>query len=147
MGCEQSTVETLRSHGHKVTPQRLMIMSVLRHERGHLTAGEILQEVKGRFPYVDISTVYRTLATLRDLHLVAETDVGGDRSYEWLREPHHHLVCRECGRETPLPREHVRALAARLREETGFEMDVDHLALTGVCSACRERLGRNTARR
>lgn len=139
MGCEQDTVETLRSRGQKVTPQRLIITSVLRHEPGHLTAAEILREVKGHFPYVDISTVYRTLATLRDLQLVAETDVGGDRSYEWLREPHYHLLCRLCGREASLPREHVRALADRLREDTGFQIDVDHLALTGVCDVCSAR--------
>ncbi len=127
-----------------MTPQRLMIMSVLRHEPGHLTAHEILDRVKDRFPFVDISTVYRTVATLRDLRLVAEVDIGGgDRSYEWLREPHHHLVCRVCGEEAPLPREHLGALAGDLRRETGFEIDVDHISLTGVCAGCLNRTRKN----
>lgn len=121
-----------------MTPQRLLITSVLRHQAGgHLPAGEILARVKERFPYIDISTVYRTLATLRELRLVAETDAGGgERSFEWLREPHHHLVCRSCGQELPLPGEHLRTLAAALRQETGFEIDLDHLALAGLCGDC-----------
>lgn len=138
MGCEQDTAAKLRARGQKVTPQRLLITSVLRHQAGgHLPAGEILARVKERFPYIDISTVYRTLATLRELRLVAETDAGGgERSFEWLREPHHHLVCRSCGQELPLPGEHLRTLAAALRQETGFEIDLDHLALAGLCGDC-----------
>ena len=87
MSCETETVQVLRAGGHKATPQRLMILSALRHSDGHLTAGEIFEQVRVDYPYVDISTVYRTLGVLKELRLVSETDMGtGDTSYEWVRQ-------------------------------------------------------------
>jgi len=84
MSCEADAVKLLREMGYKLTPQRLMVLSVLRHHPGHLTAGEIFEEVKSSYPYVDISTVYRTMAMLKELRLVNETDLGvGDTTFEW----------------------------------------------------------------
>ena len=56
-----------------------MILSILRHTDGHITAAEILEGVKKKYPYVDISTVYRTMSALKDLHLISETDMGERR--------------------------------------------------------------------
>ena len=76
MSCETDTVNVLRTTGQKATPQRLMILAALRHGSGHLTATDIFGEVQIEYPYVDISTVYRTLGVLKDLRLVSETDMG-----------------------------------------------------------------------
>src|SRR5690349_387973 len=99
MTCDQESAEILRRADLKLTPQRLMVLSALRHSTGHVTAAEIFSQVKAAYPYVDISTVYRTLAALKQMRLVTETDMGGgDLSYEWAPEqPHHHLICTQCG--------------------------------------------------
>src|SRR3990172_10686307 len=105
MSCETETVQALREAGHKATPQRMLILSALRHADGHLTAAEIFDHVRLDYPYVDISTIYRTLAVLKELRFVSETDMGsGDTTYEWLRHQprHHHLICRSCGEVAPL---------------------------------------------
>ncbi len=46
------------------------------------------------------STVYRALQWLKDLGLVAQTDLGQSGvTYELVTTPpHHHLVCLRCGR-------------------------------------------------
>ncbi|MYC06449.1 MAG: transcriptional repressor, partial [Chloroflexi bacterium] len=46
MSCEQATAQALRESGHRLTPQRLMILSVIRHSELHVTASEIYGEVK-----------------------------------------------------------------------------------------------------
>ena len=100
MSCETETVRVLRETGHKATPQRLMILAALRHAEGHMSASEIYEQVLMEYPYVDISTVYRTLGVLKELRLVSEIDMGvGDTSYEWVpgEGRHHHLICRGCG--------------------------------------------------
>ncbi len=142
MSCETETVQVLRERGHKATPQRLMILSALRHADGHLTAADIYDQVLQDYPYVDISTVYRTLSVLRELRLVSETDMGtGDTTYEWLREQrrHHHLICRDCGAVASLDHRYLENLGAEILAESGFRPDIDHFAIFGLCAACQSR--------
>jgi Fur family ferric uptake transcriptional regulator len=140
MCCEDDTVGVLRRAGQKVTPQRLMVLTALRHRDGHATAGEIFQQVRAAYPYVDISTVYRTLASLKDLRLVTETDMGAcDLNYEWAAStPHHHLICQSCGQVTELEHHFMVELGEAIRAHHGFEPNLDHFAIFGQCSACAE---------
>jgi Fur family ferric uptake transcriptional regulator len=118
-----------------------MILTTLRHASGHLTAGEICEQVCQEYPYIDISTVYRTLGVLKDLRLVSETDMGtGDTTYEWVRrqQRHHHLICRTCGSVASLDHKHLEGLGAEIMAESGFKPDLDHFAIFGVCSHCAE---------
>ncbi len=118
-----------------------MILSILRHREGHLTAAEILGEVKKEYPYVDISTIYRTMNALKELHLVSETDMGGGEHYfEWRRpaEPHHHLICRQCGVELSFESTYLEGIAARLLDDYGFHAEMDHLAIFGLCRECQQ---------
>lgn len=140
MSCETETVQVLRETGRKATPQRLMILAALRHSDGHLTAGDIYEQVRLDHPYVDISTVYRTLGVLKDLRLVSETDMGtGDTTYEWVRkqERHHHLICRRCDAVTSLDHRFVEELGAGIMEDAGFKADLDHFAIFGLCASCQ----------
>ena len=140
MSCETETVQALRETGHKATPQRLMILSALRHATGHLTANDIYDEVRVEYPYVDISTVYRTVAVLKELRLVSETDMGtGDTTYEWVRQHrrHHHLICRECDAVASLEHNYLENLGAEILAESGFKPDIDHFAIFGLCADCQ----------
>ena len=139
MCCEDDTVGVLRGAGQKVTPQRLMVLTALRHRDGHATASEIFAQVREAYPYVDISTVYRTLSSLKDLRLVTETDMGSsDLHYEWAgATPHHHLICHQCRGVTDLDHHHMSQLGAAIREQYGFEPSLDHFAIFGLCRECR----------
>jgi Fur family ferric uptake transcriptional regulator len=140
MSCEEDTADLLRSAGQKVTPQRLLILSCLRHAGGHVTAGQILKDARRTYPYVDASTVYRTLASAKEMRLVSETNLGaGDNLFEWLGgSRHHHLICRTCGQVTSLEETHLNALAKSLLRESGFQADLEHIAIFGLCRACSE---------
>ena len=138
MCCDDDTVSVLRRAGQKVTPQRLMVLTALRHRDGHATANEIFTQVRETYPYVDISTVYRTLSSLKDLRLITETDMGtGDLHYEWAgTTPHHHLICQRCQQVLDLDHEYMTALGATLHAVYGFEANLDHFAIFGVCREC-----------
>jgi Fur family ferric uptake transcriptional regulator len=138
VSCETDTAAILRAAGQKVTPQRLIILSALRHAGGHVTAAQILEEARKAYPYVDASTVYRTLSAAKELRLVSETNMGsGDTLFEWLgTHRHHHLICRRCGQVASLDEEHLDVLATTLARETGFQADLDHIAIFGTCAAC-----------
>jgi len=141
MSCENETRHALRESGHRLTPQRLLILSALRHTGGHLTAAQIYDNVRETYALIDVSTVYRTLSALKDLRLVSETNMtGGEAVYEWLDHTrHHHLVCRECRGLTLLDHEMMEGLRERIMADHSFSADIDHFAIVGLCKGCREK--------
>ncbi|HEY8172747.1 MAG TPA: transcriptional repressor [Dehalococcoidia bacterium] len=142
MSCESETIDVLRESGHKMTPQRMMILTSLRHAPGHLSAADIYERVKADYPYVDISTVYRTLTVLKDMHLISETHMGsGDATFEWVGvERHHHLICRKCSGVTQLDHRYLEDLGTQLAADLGFRADIDHFAIFGLCKGCQHDL-------
>jgi Fur family ferric uptake transcriptional regulator len=141
LSCEDDTAAVLRAAGQKVTPQRMLILGSVRHAEGHVTATQVLEAVRLSYPYIDASTVYRTLAAAKELRLVSETDLGsGDNSFEWIGvNPHHHLICRVCGAVSSLGEQHIQSLADALDQEAGFRADIDHIAIFGICRDCRAK--------
>lgn len=147
MSCESETIDVLRESGHKMTPQRMMILTSLRHAAGHLSAAEIFDQVKAAYPYVDISTVYRTLSVLKDMRLISETHMGGgDATFEWVGvERHHHLICRKCNAVRQLDHRYLESLGKQISNDLGFRADIDHFAIFGLCAICAGSLRRASA--
>jgi len=139
MSCQTHTVQTLKDAGHRLTPQRLLILSAVRHSRGHITAGEILDAVKQSYPYIDTSTVYRTLDMLKQMRLVSETHMGDDQHrYEWVdAERHHHMICHDCDRVASMDDSFIETLGKQIMNAYDFETDIEHLAVFGICGDCR----------
>lgn len=140
MSCEQDTATTLREAGFRVTPQRLLVASALRHAGRHLSAAEIADEVRTVYPVFDLSSVYRTVEMLKRLHLATATDMGGDDLlFEWSAgEAHHHLICSSCRKMQVLDHGYLEGLAERVGDDFGFQADMQHFAIFGVCRDCRE---------
>lgn len=134
-------LQNLRQRGHRLTPQREMILSVICESDGHLTADEIIRRVRQRYPHFNKSAVYRTLDLLTRHGLVNPTDFGqGCITYEIHRHPHHHhLVCRKCGKMTETDERLFVPLEKTLRQEYGFVADLDHFAIWGTCAKCQPK--------
>jgi Fur family ferric uptake transcriptional regulator len=130
--------KVLREAGQRLTPQRLMILDVMSSTEGHVTAEEIYERVRDTYPYINVSTVYRTLEALKELGLVTETDLGrGLRQFELRnRRQHHHLVCKRCGSIEELEDVVFEPVRQYVRERYGFQAHLEHHAIFGLCSAC-----------
>lgn len=139
MTCEDDTAELLRRAGHKMTPQRLLILRALRHSGGHVSAAQITEQVRVEYPFVDVSTVYRTLDVLKRMRLATSTDMGsGDVLFEWAPEqPHHHLICSSCGFVFEIEHRYLSGLEEAVREDFGFSPDMNHFAIFGLCKECQ----------
>jgi len=135
--------ETLQEKGHRLTPQRMMVIEALNNADGHISAEEIYEHLHSRYPYANISTVYRTLELLKKLDLVTETDFGEGRVRYHVAEKghHHHLICRSCGKVVDLEESALYPLKDTLLQEYGFDADLRHLAISGMCSRCRRKGG------
>ncbi len=139
MSCEETTANLFRRAGHKMTPQRLMILRALRHANGHVSAAQIVDEVRQSYPMVDASTVYRTLDVLKRMRLATATDMGqGDVVFEWSpEEPHHHLICSKCQDVLEVGHGHFEGIERSIRTQTGFAPDMHHFAIFGLCKICQ----------
>jgi len=136
---ERSLIESLRERGYRLTPQRLLVVEAIEASDDHISAEEIHSQAHARYPYMNISTVYRTLDLLKEQGLVAESDMGGGR---FLYHPvgkahHHHLVCRKCGRVQDIEVSAFEGLRKELKSSYGFDAVFDHMAIFGTCKSCR----------
>ena len=133
------TLETLRGRGVRLTPQRLIILSIVARGVAHLGVDEVYRSAKESYPFIDVATVYRTLHLLKRLGVVTEVAIGDRLHYE-LTDPqgrHHHMVCHECGGAYNLDPDYLEEFRKTLVREFGFEPDLDHFTVTGICSGCR----------
>ncbi len=135
---KDSHASALRARGERLTPQRLLVLEMIRDTDGHHTAEAIYGRVRERYRYVNLATIYRSLDWLKRVGLVSETDLGGGQiEYEYLHEArHHHLICLHCGGKTAFSDDLVAPLTEALRERHGFAARIDHLAVFGTCRQC-----------
>ncbi len=138
MSRHTGALEALKASGHRLTPQRVMVLSAMAEHPGHIGVDDIFQEVHRIYPYVDVATVYRTLQLLVKLHLVTEIQSGSVAHYELVdRKRHHHMVCESCNATFDLPPQYLDALKKQLVKEVGFEPHMEHFTISGMCAQCR----------
>ena len=151
----QDMLRQLDARGYRLTPQRQLILEALfacanqppgtpaasPEPTRHVTAEEIHAYIKGRFPQINLSTVHRTLELLEELGLVTHAHFADHiaRYHPVDLGQHHHLLCRNCGGIWEMEDAIIHPLNQLLQERYGFEADLNHLAIFGLCQACRER--------
>jgi Fur family transcriptional regulator, ferric uptake regulator len=129
----------LRAAGHRVTLQRVMILDAVCEGGGHTTLREIYARLHTADPTIDRSSLYRTLKLFVELGLVVSAENPmGETVYEIpKRQPHHHLICRSCGKEQEIGQEAMAGMFALVEQRYGFHVATDHLVLHGLCAGCR----------
>lgn len=138
MSCEAKFTEELRERGYRITPQRRVILHILRHANDHLTPSEVFAQAQENLPGLTEPTVYRTLEFLTQAGLAqAALGTSGKRAYEISDHDHHHLVCSECGYEIEILHDRIAGLFAELEGETDFQLAQNHITLFGLCPNCQ----------
>jgi Fur family ferric uptake transcriptional regulator len=129
--------QELRARGYRLTPQRQLVLEAV-YELEHATPDGILAHVRERASAVNVSTIYRTLELLEEIGLVTHTHLShGAPTYHSAAAPQHvHLVCRSCQVVSAVDPHVVEPLVSRLQDDEGFETDVAHLTIFGLCRKC-----------
>ena len=135
----EQALERLRLLGHRITPQRVLVLSVVADGGGHMGVDEVFRRAREAYQYMDIATVYRTLRLFRDAGVVTEVEIGDRLHYELTLpgDHHHHMVCRECQGAYNLSPYYLEEFRAALVHEFGFVPDLEHFSVTGICSQCQ----------
>lgn len=131
-------IDRLRQKGHRITPQREMILEALLASSEHITVEEILTAVQTRTQAMNIATVYRTVDLLFKEGMITRIDLGSERiAYAPVQHgPHVHLVCRRCERVTESASAIFDPIGDAVWQQYGFAVDLEHIALFGLCRDC-----------
>ena len=119
-----------------------IIVEILSREHTHLTSHQMYESIRPRLPAVNPSTIYRALERLAKAGLVSVSDMGsGAVVYEMVQgDPHHHLVCQNCGSITTVDHDLVAGFFSEVNQQTGFKVSTNHLILFGLCQDCQKTL-------
>ncbi|MBI3648200.1 MAG: transcriptional repressor [Actinobacteria bacterium] len=130
-------MELLRGRGLRMTPQRLAIVAEVFRTQGHISPSAIARRVQGEMPGVNASTVYRTLTLLEEVGVLQHSHLESGAEYHRAEEAEHvHLSCRRCGSDDALSLKEAAAMQDLIRKRHGFEADLTHFAITGLCTGC-----------
>lgn len=130
-------VQTLKSKGVRVTPQRFAVYANLLQRSDHPTAEQISSHLNQDAPTSSQATIYKTLLALRDVGLVREVLLEeGVCRYDANTHPHHHFRCQSCGEvediaweEFPVP--NFQGL------RPGLQVNNYEITVHGYCDHCR----------
>lgn len=126
-------IAALRSRGARVTLARLHVHRHLREAGGHVTA----EDVQSALPTLSPATVYATLDLLAELGFARRLSTpAGVAVYDTRTAPHHHMICRSCGRISDLDAAVDASAAERAAAAAGFAVEHGELQLSGLCAAC-----------
>ena len=137
----------LKHNGLKVTTQRIAILEVLNNRPGkHMTAEEIYDCVKKKYPEIGLATVYRTIQLLSELHVIDKLNLDdgyvryeiGGRSSEEACHHHHHLICKNCSKIIEVKEDLLENIESQIQEIYKFNI-IDHdVKFYGLCEECRK---------
>ncbi len=141
----------IREAGHRLTPQRLLLLDLLRTHKTFLDAEQIYELALKHEVDTSLATVYRSLQLFVELGLVEARYLDPEHKREYYRIAggleYHYLTCRGCGKMVPVDPEIIQEAALTWANQHGLTLLTAHACYTGYCEACtRERKRNRTGR-
>jgi len=129
----------LREKAIKPTYQRLKILEYVRkYIKKHPTVEMIYEELRYDIPTISMTTVYNTLKLFSEKGLVDGIFITGTEiRFDFNTEPHHHFLCRKCGRILDIS---IRCPFAEGKEIDEHQVQEVHGYFKGICKTCNKRL-------
>ena len=141
MDIPETLIKRLQAAGERLTIQRRMVIEALCHSDHHLMIHDIQDYIATHYPGQVLSdpTVYRILQWLKDLRIISQTDMGDSGIvYELIgNPPHHHLICRQCGKTLEVDHQLLQDLYQLFLDKTGYQVDSMHVTFFGLCPTCQ----------
>lgn len=125
---------------YRNTVQRAIILEEVEKAEGHLTAGEIYDRVKERFPSMAYGTVYRTLHLLAEHNKITELTFADQASrFDKRTDRHDHLICTGCGAIADVEVSFPHSCEQDAADQSGWQVQRHHTLFEGLCPACQAK--------
>lgn len=135
----EELAQRLRKMGHRLTPQRMAILKILKEDRSHPSVEQVHTQIKLDYPMTSLATVYKTLETLKNMGEVLELDLGeGYSRYDGRNPyPHPHIACTQCGKVEDVELGGLQHLLQEAAANSGYGLKEGHFFFYGLCPQCR----------
>ncbi len=125
--------------GPHLTPQREVVLRVIRERDDHPTASDVFEAARKGLPTISYATVYNSLRYLKEEGLVREIKFGDSASrYDGVIERHDHAICTKCGKLVDFDLTEVADLMRAAARKSRFKPESIHMTLMGLCPECHE---------
>ncbi|MEZ5066567.1 MAG: transcriptional repressor [bacterium] len=126
--------------GLRRTPQREVVLDLVRSCDDHPTAEWIYRHARQALSDISLATIYRTLRILKEKGLIWEFSGGANPSrFDGTSHVHEHLRCISCGLVADIDLEDVRDLRREVSEQTGWTLGRWPVVFHGLCQPCATR--------
>lgn len=134
---DETALRALRAAGLRVTAPRRAVLAWL-VEHPHSTADAISVAVRGVLGTVSNQAVYDVLGVCTSAGLVRRIEPAGHpaRFERRVRDNHHHVVCRLCGRTDDVDCAVGDAPCLEPSDDHGFSIDEAEVVFWGLCPGC-----------
>lgn len=133
----KDALDTLKTTGVRITPQRHAILEYLIDSMIHPTADDIYKALADKFPNMSVATVYNNLRVFREVGLVKELTYGDSASrFDFVTGDHYHMICEECGKIVDFHYPGLDEVEQLASHVTGFEVNSHRLEVYGKCPSC-----------
>lgn len=117
-----------------MTKYEKVILEIITTSYEHLTANQVYERLKERYPNVVPATVYNNLNKLWESGLIRKVSIEGMPDRYDSAKKHDHLVCKQCGKILDITFED---LTAPLRSQLGEDFLFYDLKVYYLCPECR----------
>jgi Fe2+ or Zn2+ uptake regulation protein len=133
--------DMLHTAGYRATTQRLLLLRLLQNSKVHTSADDLYARAHARDPHLSLSTVYRTLNSLKEAGLVRELHLDQDHHHYELADKgdHYHLVCQGCGRVLEVECFVIDEMLSRIQDRYKFQLTSTQMEFVGFCADCQAR--------
>lgn len=136
----KDALDTLKSTGVRITPQRHAILEFLIQSMIHPTADDIYKALEGKFPNMSVATVYNNLRVFREAGLVKELTYGDSSSrFDFVlgATDHYHMICEDCGTIVDFHYPGLDEVEHFAAHVTGFKVNSHRMEIYGTCPNCQ----------
>lgn len=134
--------DSLHASGRRMTPQRALILSILQKSDEHLDAESLFSIASERQPGLNLATVYRTLAVLKDMGLVEQRYFARDHKREYYeavgKHEHYHFACLGCGQVLEVETGRITQAQQELAAALGLQFSHACVCFEGYCAQCSQ---------
>ena len=123
------------------TIQKDLIRHAVYEMKRHVTANEVYEFIKERYPTIGKGTVYRNLDILAEEGAIRKVEVpDGPNRFDFALKNHYHVRCVNCGEISDVDMDEILGLLEKIHDTHGTDFLGYDILFKGICPKCQKKI-------